>query len=141
FDDFLHPGVEALSLAIPRDGWPSMYAWMHGTALDQYDMLNSCDGLFDKQWTRAYELLNLRILDGVFVATPSLEKMVAKGYSPFYEEVSYKLYPTGHVWCTEEVKSRMPKDTLPRRDLVVFASRWDSCKDPSMFLQLARKIR
>lgn len=142
FDDFLHPGIEALALSIPRDEQPAKYAWMHGTALDSYDMLNLRDGLSDKRWARAYERLNLRLLDGVFVATPSLKNLVTEGHGKYsYPDVVSKVHATGHIWCTEEVKSRMPKAPLPRQNLVVFASRWDSCKDPGMFLRLARKIR
>jgi glycosyltransferase involved in cell wall biosynthesis len=130
FDDALHPGIEAIALAIPKKKRPAMYAWMHGTAVDFGDMLYP-----ENQMWRGYERMVLEMLSATFVACPALKNMLDSSY-----QVG-NVRATGHVWDTEEVMERMGPINEHRDNMVVYASRWDKCKNPDFFLKVAREAR
>lgn len=137
FDDALHPGIEALALAIPKDKRPKMFAWLHGTYFDSYDFLRTTQ----QHWAAMFERMLPRILDGIFVACPALKNHWEYNLSLKWHENVGKVYATGHVWDTSSVRALMPHTSRPRQNKVVYASRWDSCKDPGFFLNVAKQVK
>src|SRR5690606_29517699 len=122
FDDFLHPGIEAIGLAFPSWARPRLYAWLHGTCFDPRDFLAP-----KRRWLQHYERMVGEILDGTFVACGELKKLATANRVGSDNSV----YATGHVWDTEEVRARCPHKRLGERtNTVVYSSRWDGCKDP-----------
>jgi len=133
FDDFWHPGIEALPYAFHLlNVHPKMYAFLHAQSVDEYDFTYPM-----RDWMRHFEKGIAACLDGIFVCGPYLQGLVGNGGIAKRE----KVFVTGHPFCSEEVKERMPS-VLPtkRENHVIFSSRWDSEKNPKFFLAVAKKV-
>lgn len=134
FDDFWHPGIEALPYAFHLlNVHPKMYAFLHAQSVDEFDFTHPM-----RKWMRHFEKGIGEVLTGIFVCGPFLQRLVVDGGIAPID----KVHVTGHPFCSEEVKERM---TLPvwerdREDNVVFSSRWDSEKNPKFFLQVAETV-
>ncbi len=132
FDDFWHPGIEALPYAFHLMGLkPQMYAFLHAQSVDEFDFTFPM-----RHWMRHFEQGIASVLDGIFVCGPCLRDLVVfGGIAP-----QYKVHITGHPFNSEEVRERMTFSPEPRLDQVVYSSRWDLEKNPWFFLEVARKV-
>lgn len=134
FDDFWHPGIEALPYAFHLMGIkPRMYAFLHAQSVDEYDFTHPM-----RHWMRHFEKGIGTALEGIFVCCPFLQRLVVEGgIAP-----PYKVHVTGHPFSSEEVRERMPVYGLdyPRENKVIWSSRWDSEKNPDFFLKVALNI-
>lgn len=137
FDDFWHPGMEALRYAFDLMGIrPRMFAFLHAQSVDEFDFTYPM-----RHWMRHYERGNAAILDGIFVCGPCLQELVARGGIAPIE----KVIVTGHPYASDEVVERMFKDSEGqwsppwdeiRENKVVFTSRFDAEKNPHFFLDI-----
>lgn len=135
FDDFWHPGMEALRYAFDLMGVaPRMYAYLFAQSVDEFDFTYPM-----RHWMRFYEKGNAAILDGIFVCSSILKDLVVGGGIC---EAS-KVYLTGFPFSSEEVKERMPAGapwTYARENLVAFTSRFDKEKNPHFFLDVVERF-
>lgn len=130
FDDFWHPGIEAIAYAFESMNRPipAMYANCWAQSVDIHDFTYPM-----RSWMRHYERGNAEILRGIFVACPTLRDLVR-------DQIGDNVYVVGHPWSTEEVQGRLG-DKLPvRENKVVFSSRLDKEKRPMLMLQIADKV-
>jgi len=133
FDDFWHPGIEALPYAFHLLGIkPKMYAFLHAQSVDEFDFTYPMRG-----WMRHFEKGIGEVLDGIFVCGPCLKDLVVfGGIAP-----AYKVHTTGHPFSSDEVLERMPgRMRVKRLNNVVFSSRWDNEKNPEFFLKVAEEV-
>jgi hypothetical protein len=151
FDDFWTPGLEALPYAFHLLGIkPKMYAFLHAQSVDEFDFTHPM-----REWMRPIETGFAAALDGIFVCCPTLKDLVCfGGIAP-----RDKVHVTGHPFSSEEVMERMPADyrmqmsgrdangkpftnsagqalAFPRKNQVVWSSRWDSEKNPKFFVNV-----
>lgn len=127
FDDFWHPGIEAIRYACDVMGiiCPRMYAYCWAQSFDQYDFTFKM-----RSWIRKYERSNAQLFTKVFVANTMLKDLMEDLDIPCDVEV------VGLPFDSDEVRCRMPYERLPRKNQVVFSSRWDSEKRPDKFLRI-----
>lgn len=133
FDDFWHPGIEAIAYAASVMGMPipKMYANLWAQSVDEHDFTYPM-----RKWMRHFEKGFGELLAGIFVACPMLRALVVDGgIAP-----AHKVHAVGHPFSSEEVKSRMPELPESRTDTVVFSSRWDTEKDPKFFLAVVDAV-
>jgi glycosyltransferase involved in cell wall biosynthesis len=144
FDDFWHPGLEAMPYAFHLTGVrPRMYAFLYAQSVDRFDFTYPM-----RHWMRHFERGIGEVLDGIFVATPTLKDLVvAGGIAP-----PEKVHVVGLIFDTEEVLSRMPRPYRDwrnyvegarppeRKNRVVFSSRWDQEKNPEVFCRIAQEV-
>lgn len=152
FDDFWHPGIEALPYAFHLLGIkPKIYCFLHAQSVDCFDFTAPME-----QWIRPFEKAIFNMVDGVFVCCPMLRELVYDGLqNPFIRMPSKqggKIHVTGHPFASDEVFERMPPwyqnainhpklDPLqPRKNQVVWSSRWDEEKNPGFFLNVCLKV-
>lgn len=131
-DDFWLPGFEALAYNFELMGIePRIYAFLHAQSVDRFDFTYPM-----RSWMRDTERSWGKYMAGIFVCGETLKELVVTGgIAP--EE---KVHVTGHPYCAEEVYTHTPYriDTLPAKEnTVVYSSRWDSEKNPEVFLTLA----
>lgn len=143
FDDFWHPGIEALGYCFAQMCLhPKMYAFCWAQSVDEFDFTYSM-----RHWMSHYERGNMALLDGVFVANTLLKDLLVKDRQ-FSE---HEVHVVGLPFCSEEVMSRMPKEyqafsiapggrPYPRQNKVVFSSRWDTEKNPGFFMDVVLRI-
>lgn len=128
FDDFWHPGIEALAYQQHQLGIKiPMYAYCWAQSIDKYDFTHAM-----RKWIRHYERGNAAILDGIFVANTKLKKLLHKKL----DIPNKKIHVVGLPFCSEEVLEHFSKFTPERNDQVVFSSRFDREKDPMFFLDV-----
>jgi hypothetical protein len=155
FDDFWTPGIEALPYAFTMLGVkPRTYAFLHAQSVDEYDFTHPM-----RSWMRHFEKGIGEWLTGIFTSCPTLKDLIVQGgIAP-----AHKVQATGHPFCSEEVIERMPavyrmmitgKDvngkefknsagepiSLPRKNQIVWSSRWDWEKDPLFFLRVVDEV-
>jgi glycosyltransferase involved in cell wall biosynthesis len=152
-DDFWHPGVQALPYLFQQKGIkPRMYAFCWAQSVDQYDFTYAM-----RDWIRHFERGTAALLDGVFVASTELKTLLAREWVAHEGKVEV----VGLPFDSGEVKSRMPEDyqvytdrdrlsklidvsgyptEMPRKNQVVFSSRWDREKDPQFFCRVAEIV-
>lgn len=139
FDDFWHPGLEALPYTFHLLGIkPKMYATIWAQSVDEFDFTHPM-----RHWMRPFEVGIAAALDGIFVGATVLQDLVVWGGIAPRE----KVHVIGHVFCSEEVLERMPKfnprvfdTTGARENKVVFSSRWDTEKNPAFFLAVVEEV-
>ncbi len=132
FDDFWHPGIEALPYAFHLlDICPRAYAFLHAQSVDEFDFTYPMRG-----WMRYFEQGIAAYLTGIFVCCPTLRDLVVEGgIAP-----GYKVHITGHPFNSEEVRERMSPLPDWRLNQVVYSSRWDAEKNPDFFLAVAEAV-
>lgn len=136
-DDFWTPGLEALPYLLDQIGVKvEVYSFLFAQSVDEYDFTHKMRG-----WMRPIEHGYANIMSGIFVAHPLLKKLVVDGgIAP-----ESKVFVSGHPFCSEEVKERMPfvegPWEVPREEKVVYSSRWDDEKNPLFFLRVARELK
>lgn len=149
FDDFWHPGLDAIAYALSlvygyeKRKWPKMYAFLHAQSVDVYDFTYPM-----KDWINLIERAYSKIYSGIFVCCPTLAELVAEGISPLISDAAITI--TGHPFSSDEVMSRMPLwystprtrgFELPKRsNKVVWSSRWDAEKRPGFFMEVMEKV-
>lgn len=145
FDDFWHPGIEALPYAfhlLEIDPPPSMFAFLHAQSVDEFDFTHEM-----RHWMRFFERGIAAVLDGIFVCCPTLRDLVVHGGIADRD----KVFITGHPFASDEVMERMPQyyqawmkqqgTAMPmRQNHVIYSSRFDREKNPLFFLYVARKV-
>jgi len=133
FDDFWHPGIEAIAYAahMMNRPLPKMYANLWAQSVDEFDFTYGM-----RDWMRYFEKGFGTLLSGIFVACPSLKDLVVHGGIAHHE----KVHAVGHPFSSEEVKSRMPELPADREDKVVYCSRWDREKNPDFFLRVVDTV-
>lgn len=137
FDDFWHPGIEALPYTFDQMLiHPEMYAFCHAQSVDRFDFTHRM-----RHWMRPFEVGIGRVLNGVFVSCPALKDLLVEGG---VAQV-YNVHPTGFPLNTEEVIERMPQHWSKtggghRDPKVVWSSRWDKEKNPEFFLLMAEQV-
>jgi glycosyltransferase involved in cell wall biosynthesis len=143
FDDFWHPGIEALPYVFHLLGIrPRMFAFLHAQSVDEFDFTHPMRG-----WMRHFEKGIAEALEGIFVCGPCLKDLVVfGGIAP-----ASKVHVTGHPFASDEVLERMPgyyrgflvdpkSDDWEREQTVVYSSRFDREKNPHFFIQVALKV-
>lgn len=132
FDDFWHPGIEAIGYAAQSAGRPipKMYAKCHAQSVDEYDFTRKM-----LPWIRHFEQGIGALLSGIFVANTLLKTLVVNGGISTYHQV----HAVGHPFNSAEVKGRMNLDQ-ERENKVIFSSRWDDEKQPGFFLDVVDRV-
>jgi glycosyltransferase involved in cell wall biosynthesis len=147
FDDFWHPGMEALRYAF--DQWrvtPRMFAFLHAQSVDLFDFTAPM-----AEWMRHFERGNAAMLDGIFTSCSFLGNLIVRPEDHFGPIANHrKVWVTGHPFSTIEVASRMPYshpfyktktcEIVERRNRVIYSSRWDREKNPIFFLHVANYL-
>lgn len=132
FDDFWHPGIEALPYSFQLMGIrPKMFAMLYAQSVDPFDFTYPM-----RHWMRHFEIGIGKILDGIFVTSTCLRDMLLHAGIGRPETV----HVTGLLYDSEEVKSRFPKRISNRLKKVVYSSRWDREKRPDIFLQIVDEV-
>jgi glycosyltransferase involved in cell wall biosynthesis len=140
FDDFWTPGFETLPYAFKLMGIkPKMYAYCWAQSVDKFDFTANM-----KPWIQNFEKGIADVLDGIFVACPTMRALLTTINGTDYN----KIHPVGLPFDSGEVMRRMPtsyinRDRLkdqPRQNKVVFSSRWDTEKNPWFFLKVAEEV-
>jgi glycosyltransferase involved in cell wall biosynthesis len=130
FDDFWHPGIESLAYTFHQlDIRPKMYATCYAQSVDIYDFTYPM-----RSWMRPFEVGIGKILDGIFVACPTLRKL-ASDFAPIN-----KIHDVGLVFDSEEVKERMGERTADKENVVIWTSRWDAEKNPLQFIRMIDEV-
>ena len=142
FDDFWHPGIEALPYIFCQLKFqPKVFCFCHAQSVDQYDFTYSM-----KNWIRHYEKGLASWVTGIFVNCSTLKNLLIDN------EVGNdsNIHVIGHVFNSNEVMERMPEhyqktinekwSSVPRKNQVVFSSRWDKEKNPLFYLSVGREV-
>lgn len=128
FDDFFHPGLEAL----PYSGrTPNAYAFCWAQTFDRFDFTREMT-----KWMRPYEAMAFGIFAKVFVASPMLFDLTTTAFPGTEEQVAV----VGLPFNSREVRKKMEPTFQPGEFDVVFASRFDPEKQPELFLDLVEKL-
>lgn len=154
-EDFFHPGAEAIPYCCHLKGIkPKVYAYWWAQSVDEFDFSHAM-----KDWMKWYELMGLEWLDGVFVACPSMKEKIVDAYDEFgvpstvpgLHPLRDKIHVVGLPFDSEEVLSRTgiyqtwvggvkTVGMAPRKNQVVFSSRWDKEKNPDFFCKVAEEV-
>jgi len=128
FDDFWHPGIEQIAMAMEqvRD-WIRMGAFCHAQSVDQYDFTTRM-----QPWIRHAEAAAMDIYSHVFVNSPILAELLDVAFPQSHAEK----HCVGHVFDSESVISSIPHRDNKKKNQVVFSSRFDSEKQPHLFLDV-----
>lgn len=144
-DDFWHPGIEAIPYTLDQLNLRCpVYAFCWAQSVDVFDFTYKM-----ASWMRPFEKAIANYLSGIFVASTELKKLVVERLCVKPE----KVHVVGLPFDSEEVMSRMPalyQDVMkghpmagsifPRKNQVVFSSRWDTEKDPMFFLDVVEHV-
>lgn len=132
FDDFWHPGIESIAYLGDQIGVrPKMFSYLWAQSVDEFDFTYKM-----LPWIRHFEKGIASLMTGIFVCSPVLQDLVVKqGLAPLERVHNTGCLPVD----VDEIRSRMPREELPRTDTVLFTSRWDAEKDPLFFLTVARE--
>jgi glycosyltransferase involved in cell wall biosynthesis len=133
FDDFWHPGIEALAYTFSILGIkPRMGAFCYAQSVDEFDFTYKM-----RHWMRPFEQGIGTVLDRIFVASTELQDLLVRGGVAPIE----KIQVIGLIFDSAEVRSRMPEELPEQRpNRVVYSSRWDTEKDPEFFLWVAERV-
>lgn len=134
--DMFHPGYEALPYIlaqVPVTNRPRIYTHNLAQSIDVYDFTFPM-----RHWMRHYEHLVDLTVDGVFVASEvqvELSRMALLDNAPIYK--------VGLAFDVDEVRSRVPsrKPLLERSERIVYASRFDTEKQPQFWMGMVETIK
>jgi glycosyltransferase involved in cell wall biosynthesis len=130
FDDFWHPGIEALAYSFAvRQAWVPMYAMLHAQSVDQFDFTYPM-----RHWMRHFEIGIGKVLSGIFVTSTCLRDLVC--YAGIGNQFETQVHIAGLPYNSDEVKTHWPKILPTKKPQVVFSSRWDKEKCPLLFLRI-----
>lgn len=128
FDDFFHPGIEALPYS--RSHYKA-FAFCWAQSFDCFDFTRPM-----VQWMRPYEHMVMELLEGVFVANQMLADLIIT-VNPAWEE---KVHVVGLPFSSKDVRSQIDITRSPEAFDVVYASRLDKEKNPLFFLDVVRAM-
>jgi glycosyltransferase involved in cell wall biosynthesis len=133
--DLFHPGYEALPYILAQqfgDEKPRIYAQNWAQSVDVYDFTFPM-----RKWMRPYEQMCDKTLDGVFVASEEHKNLLlATGLD------TADIHVIGLPFCGYDVRKEINLQPWSKRKRrVVFTSRWDSEKQPTLFLKLAEAAK
>lgn len=132
FDDFWHPGIEALPYSFHLTGIkPKMFAMLHAQSIDPYDFTYPM-----RNWMRPLEVGIGRFLEGIFVASTCLKDLCIH----FGVGTVNTVHICGLPYSSEEVKEHFPQVLPGKKKQVVFPSRWDTEKCPFLFLEIMGEV-
>lgn len=152
-EDFFHPGAEAIPYCCSLKGIsPKVYAYWWAQSVDVFDFTRTM-----RDWMSWHEMSQLSWMDGIFVACPSMKKEIMRAYQGYFPNwLESKIHVVGLPFDSEEVLSRTPtwyqqylrtgwdqgtnSTSQPRKNQVVFSSRWDKEKNPNFFCEVARLV-
>ena len=146
-EDFWLPGMEMIPYACQLKGIrPKVYAFCHAQSVDRADFTHSM-----LPWIRYFETGWARWLTGIFVAAKELKQMLIQATASG-SELDFgnaeklvgagKVHVTGTVFHRDTMVRMYPSafECLPRKNQIVFASRFHAEKAPEFFVELAREI-
>ena len=124
FSDFFHPGVEALPYS--RSDYRA-YSFLWAQTFDKYDFTTR---FFN--WMRPWEISALNIYSRVFVASELLADLIVTATS--ISNISV----VGLPFNSKLVANNLGEATLAEERIwdCVYTSRWDTEKNPGLFLDL-----
>jgi glycosyltransferase involved in cell wall biosynthesis len=131
FDDFWHPGIEAIPYFFHVRGLPNprMFAFSHAQSVDEFDFTV---GMLP--WIRQYEKANASVLEGIFVSAPLLKRLhVSAGVGS-----NKTVHAVGLPYRSKDARALLPayNPDAERKNKVVYTSRWDAEKRPERFLKM-----
>lgn len=143
FEDFWTPGFEMLPYACHIAGVrPKVYATNYSQSFDEFDFTYPM-----RDWMRPIEQGWLRWLSGIFVACDDhKDKICAALPSDSYQKVhSVGLMMSRehllHIYPGVDLSSTNNNKVSLRDKSVIFASRYDDCKNPNFFVDLAAAFK
>ena len=129
FSDFYHSGLDALAYSSHRNRKSvrtAAFCWAQ--TFDRYDFTMDM-----VEWMRPYEVMALSIYDAVFVAQDLLADLLLTALPMMKGKVHVVGLPFNSCYVKKVVKS----SDVPLEEFdVVYSSRWDLEKNPSVFLSL-----
>lgn len=129
FSDFFHPGLEALPYT-GRDYRAYSFCWAQ--SFDRFDFTRKMIG-----WMRPYEAMGFGIYRKVFVASRLLQDLIITTFPGLTEE---EVVFVGLPFNSEDVAARFDTSFQPGPYDVVYSSRFDTEKDPALFLDLVEMM-
>ena len=136
YEDMFTPGIESLPYIFnqtPAKYRPRVFVRCLAQTIDPDDFVNRT-GMFD--FMRKYEEMVGSFVDGILVAS---EEMVAH-----LRIAGFKcpIYVTGLPFGKKEVQSRaIPRKFMYRSDVIAYAARLDSEKQPYFLMDVIKKVR
>lgn len=132
FDDFWHPGIEAIYYAFHLMGLKNkMFAMLHAQSIDKYDFTYPM-----RHWMRPFEIGIGKILSGIFVTSTGLKDLcIYNGIGK-----SKTVHLCGLPYNSEEVMTHFPEVIPMKKKQVIFSSRWDKEKRPDIFLKIMERV-
>ncbi len=131
-EDFWHPGFEMIPYTMDLlNSWFPIYSFCHAQSVDPNDFTERM-----AWWMRGFEQAWAQVQEGIFVAAPELKQMLLAGRVAPHR----KVHSTGTVWNSQYLRERYDielDDILDKEKIVVFSSRWDVEKQPTVFCSLA----
>lgn len=148
YEDFWTPGFEQLMYACSSKFGPShrdhpkVYSFCHAQTLDRYDFTHKW-----AWWMRGLEKVWWDYQHRIFCAAKEMITPAADAGFRIFDGQIYKLNPVGHAFNKEamlRVAGHEHNEELPlqseRLNRVVYASRFDSEKNPNFFLDLVEEV-
>jgi len=133
-DDMFHPGYEALPYLfeqVGRENWPAVYVRNHAQSVDQHDFTFPM-----RRWMRHYEQMVCRTATGVICASQCHREamQIANWHAP--------IHVLGLPFNRDSVRAIAgeTQDREHRPARVMWASRWDSEKQPNIFLEMVERL-
>jgi len=127
FDDFFHPGIEALPYS--RTAYKA-YAFCWAQSFDCFDFTRNM-----AYWMRPYEHMAMEILDGVFVANDMLKELMC-AVNPDWGD---KIHVVGLPFNSQDVRDQLQILGKEHFD-VVYSSRLDNEKNPEFFIEVVKAL-
>lgn len=130
YDDFWTPGVEAVMYAAQLANIHlNIYAMLHAQSVDKFDFTYKL-----KNWMRNYEIGQSKFMKGIFVTSEYLKDLCDEAG---FENVYFGGLPLNKKFLL----SNFPKVHKTQKNRVVYCSRFDSEKNPLIFIEVARKLK
>ena len=129
FDDFFHPGLEAVAyngIHLRR----KCYSFCWAQTFDQYDFTRAPDIL---PWMRKFEEMAMEVYSRVFVASPILKDLILTAMPHLDEQ---RICVVGLPFDSDDVVNRADVRTPREIFDIVYSSRLDEEKSPHVFLDM-----
>jgi len=126
FSDFFHPGLEALPYS--RSHYRA-YSFLWAQTFDTYDFTNQFRG-----WMRPWEVMAFEIYEQIFVACDLLKEMIDVSIG-----AGVKVHAVGLPFNSKQVFGRLGVVPENRSIDCVYTSRFDTEKNPMLFLELVNR--
>lgn len=125
FSDFYTPGLDALAYS-RKEFYGAAFLWAQ--TFDRYDFTTNFI-----HWMRPWEVMAFELYQHVFVASTLLKELIVTAL-PNVEE---RVHVVGLPFNSKHVAAQWDESKVPGEEFaVVYTSRWDLEKQPSLFLDL-----